>query len=504
MLRSLFSGVSGMKNNQTKLDVIANNIANVNTTAFKSGRVRFQDILSQTIGSASPPMENGRGGINPRQIGLGMGVAGIDTITNQGVPQTTGRPLDCAIDGEGYFILSPDGGSTMVYSRDGAFSLDSEFNLVNSDGLYVLGYHANDLAKIGVKTSGSGAIDWTADDVESKTLTSDSGFTINGVQLQFDSGTDIGTVITTINQSLAGVKARLDGSNGLVLESYKGDIKVENATGDFSGITSNRYVASAPEGIGLVVKDNLYIDDGSGTTEGMNWADAKIDTAVGEDSCITINNRKFTFITSGTSDPSSDTYVVNTLQDIVDVINGSSVGVKMDLLKEGGLMISPANGSTSINIATDDADAGIFKGLSIDIDDLKPKVVGIPETSPVNSNARISSYSISTDGTIVGVYDDNSILNLGVISLAKFANPAGLIKIGSNNFTISNNSGEAIIGTGSSGGRGDILQSSLEMSNVDLASEFTDMIITSRAYQANSRSITTSDDMLQELLNLKR
>lgn len=144
MLRSLFAGVSGMKNNQIKMDVIGNNIANVSTTAFKSGRVRFQDIFSQTIKDAMPPATAGMGGTNPRQVGLGMQVAGIDTMTNQGSLQPTNRTLDCGIQNEGFFILgnrdsASAPGASLLYTRDGAFSLDENGNLINSDGYKVMG-----------------------------------------------------------------------------------------------------------------------------------------------------------------------------------------------------------------------------------------------------------------------------------------------------------------------------------------------------------------------------
>lgn len=140
MLRSLYAGVSGMRNFQTKMDVIANNIANVNTTAFKSGRVRFQDMLNQTISSGSSPSEDGgMGGINPQQIGLGVKVGAIDTIMTGGALQPTNRDLDLAIEGEGFFAVSlDDSGEIVRYTRDGAFYKDAAGNLVNASGYYLL------------------------------------------------------------------------------------------------------------------------------------------------------------------------------------------------------------------------------------------------------------------------------------------------------------------------------------------------------------------------------
>lgn len=410
MLRSLYSGVSGMKNNQIKMDVIANNIANVNTTAFKAGRVRFQDILSQTIKSAQSPTVEGRGGMNPIQAGLGMKVAGIDTITNQGAPQPTGRPLDCAIDGEGYFVLY-DGAKT-VYSRDGAFSFDAANNIINSDGFKLMGYTPTD-AVLSMQYSDDlsgdtpAGLNWQYI-TDTTVLKQASDITVKGptgaaagATHNFAAGTTIQSIITAINGDGQGVTASI--KNGrLVLESVfdiddranpANKIAITNATGDFIGLNNQTVTA----------QDAVIVDD----------------------------NRSFTDITT-------------------------------------------------------------LKSLSI------------PENHPLKDGVRLNNFSIEANGTIKGVYDDGSIMALGKISMAKFLNPGGLVKLGSNNYGVSANSGDPNVGLATAEGRGDILQSTLEMSNVDLASEFTDMIITSRAFQANSRTITTSDEMLQELLNLKR
>ncbi len=297
MLRSLYSGVSGMRSFQTKMDVIANNVANVNTTGFKSSRAKFQDMLSQTVANAQAPTRDGIGGVNAQQVGLGVKVGSIDTIMTGGPLQPTSRELDFAIEGEGFFTLSPDvDGKKQVYTRDGAFFLDHEGNLVNSSGLRVL-----------------------------------------GVQL-------------------------------------KNPKKVEG------------------------------------------------------------------------KDPFKD------------------VEIK---------------------------DAKDLEALTI------PKDLG-------KGKDKLEDFSIDGTGTIIGVYSDGSAYVIGRLGVTKFENPEGLKKDSNNNYVDTNNSGEPETGNAGEGGFGYIRQGFLEMSNVDLANEFTDMIVTSRAYQANSRSITTSDEMLQELLNLKR
>lgn len=297
MLRSLYSGVSGMRSNQTKMDVIGNNIANVNTTAFKAGRARFQDLFSQTLSNAQAPSATGRGGLNPQQVGLGVSVAAIDTVMSGGALQPTGRNLDFAIENDGFFIVSQDtAGDIKRFTRDGAFFTDFEGNLVNAEGLRVLGYA-----------------------VDEYSLTS------------------------TIDQPT-------DASDYTTLQT------------------------------------------------------------------ITIPNE----ITVGGADLSLET------------------------------------------------------------------------------------FSIDGSGLIQGIYSDGNVYKLGQVGIAKFKNPGGLEKLGGNTYRESRNSGPVEVGIANQDGFGTIRQGVTEMSNVDLANEFTEMIITSRAYQANSRTITTSDEMLQELLNLKR
>lgn len=316
MLRSMYSGVSGMRNFQTKMDVIANNIANVNTTAFKSGRVKFQDMLNQSVASAQGP-QGSRGGVNPQQIGLGVKVGSIDTIMEGGAMQPTNRGLDFAIEGEGFFTL--DKGGSKVYTRDGAFFADYGGNLINASGLTVMGYLP------------------TATDTATSTK-------VDGKPAEIKDGTEI---------------------------TYD--------TKDVTGATPK---------------------------------EARVPLTIPE----------------------------------------------------------------IINVGTDAA----------------------PE------NLKLQSFNIDGTGTIIGVYSGGRSFSLGKVALTTFSNPSGLTKDGGNNYLSSQNSGEPMHGEAGSDGRGIIQQGFLEMSNVDLANEFTEMIVTSRAYQANSRSITTSDEMIQELLNLKR
>ncbi|MBM7869411.1 flagellar hook protein FlgE [Clostridium pascui] len=334
MIRAMYSGISGLRANQTKLDVIGNNIANVGTTAFKNQRIRFQDMLSQNVREATGP---GRtiGGTNPSQVGLGVQVAGIDTTMTQGNMQPTGGMLDVAIDGDGFFIVgkgdiegkitidtSEDKYMTIksatdmetMFSRDGAFKLDYNGNLINSDGLRVLGY---------------------------------------------------------------------------AFEGYE-------------------------------------IEDGKVKLAYVDAEDKELKPAT-EDELVPLA--------------------------IPDEIEGEDGEMK-----------------------------------------------------------RVKSFSIDKNGLIKAVLSDNTVTAVGQIAMASFKNPEGMTKAGKNIWQNSANSGPAVIRTpvGTEGdsandeGYGDLAQGMLEMSNVDLAEQFSEMIVASRAFQANGKIITTSDEILQELVNLKR
>lgn len=286
MLNSLYSGITGMKGQQTKMDVIANNISNVNTTGFKSQRVRFQDMISQTNANAQGPNAGGRGGVNAQQVGLGTQVAATDMMMQGGSLQFTGRALDFGIQNgdNSFFVVSEDGGESgmMQYTRDGGFYTDSNDNLVTSNGLRLMGYSE----------------------------------------------------------------------------------------------------------------------------------------------------------------------------------------ANMDNPSEGNL-----------------------------------EALTIPQE---RDGLTLQDYSIDDTGTILGTYSDGNAYVIGRIAMSNFSNPDGMEKVGENLYNASANSGAPQYGGPSDDGFGIIRSGFLEMSNVDLATEFTEMIVASRAYQANSRSITTSDEMLQELLSLKR
>lgn len=436
MLRSLYSGISGMKVNQTKLDVIGNNIANVGTTSFKSGRVRFQDMLSQNVSGAMAP-GNTQGGVNPKQVGLGVAVAGIDTLVSQGMMQPTSRNLDFAVDGEGYFMvgkgqLPQDNGNAVIlnqdntinrtsgmniyYTRDGSFSRDDAGSLVTSDGYRVLGY----------SVTGSNGLS----SVEYK-----NGY-LNGVNM--------------VNADDASLKAEKTLVPMVIPDTLKQPASAAELTG--SSFTN----LAAPENLVLNIDGIPHSIAVSGDLDSVV---GQINTALGIAGTASNYGGKLK-ITSN--------------------ITGAASSIDVD----------PSNSDTILQ------SLGLYSG---------EKVSGADA-----SDVRLRNFSVEKDGLIKAVLDDGTVSVIGQIAMSSFNNPEGLTKLGKNIYENSANSGAAVLrsGTGSVSdngkGYGDVIQYTLEMSNVDLAEQFTDMIVASRAFQANSKVITTGDEILQDILSIKR
>lgn len=551
MLRSLYSGISGMKVNQTKMDVIGNNISNVGTTAFKYSRTRFQDMLSQSVTDAMSPSTN-LGGVNPSQVGLGVKLAGIDTIVSQGNMQSTSRALDVAVDGEGYFMVGK--GPTIFqdnsiqvnhqpgthnissesltnskmqinYTRDGSFTLDSDGNLLTSDGYRVLGYSlTNDMASM-VPTA------------QSPNVVSAGGF-----NFAFGPGA-----------SLNGYSVVL----GKVGPDTVASAEVDPATkriilnGDFSktkGITSEQAASAINKALNAagipqtvsVSGDNTILGSLSKNILGATVTDVLgFDFAIDTNDVATLNGYSIEIgrIAPGTStsadvDTKYKKIVINgdlanlTAADIENAINSAlqnkAIGSSANVVTVSGTATAVtgvtsgiADGGTPVQSI--DADGVInFVDATKDVKsyDGSLKTLRIPDKVRMpgeNTDLRIISYSISKDGLISGVLEDGRVAALGQIAMASFKNPAGLTKMGNNLYTASVNSGEATLRSGigtlgedNSQGYGDALQGMLEASNVDLAEQFTEMIVTSRAFQAAGKMITTGDEILQDIINLKR
>lgn len=438
-MRSMFSGVSGLRAHQTKMDVIGNNIANVNTVAFKSGRVTFQEVFSQTVrGAGAPDAATGRGGTNPMQVGLGIGVGAIDTITTRGSLQRTDNPTDLAIEGDGFFIVKGGNADTYQFTRAGNFGIDKNGNLVNGNGMNVYGWQAYTRESDG-------------------TYTFDTENPIEPINLYSDIPNKNKRMIAAKATTSAVFSGNLDASN-VPLGSGADDSNVQfTVPMTVYDTLGNSYTVNV---------DMWKISVSSGETV-WNWA---IDTGTGLTASSAAGSFKF----------DSQGKIV---------ASGTSVTPAITLIPP------EVTGSEPVDIVLD------FSKLTMYASDSSAKPISVDGYS----TGSLVSFSIGSDGMITGIYSNGQQQPLGLIALASFENPAGLQKTGNNLYVPTTNSGDfkKAVKAGSEG-VGTLNPGTLEMSNVDLSTEFTDMIITQRGFQANSRIITTSDEMLQELVNLKR
>ncbi len=458
MMRSLFSGVAGLKTHQTRMDVIGNNIANVNTVAYKSQSATFQELMYQNTQNASAANEaTGRGGINAKQIGLGSSLAAINTnITQSGSSQSTGNAFDVQISGDSFFIVSD--GQQNHFTRAGAFYVDGVGNLaMTSNGYNVMGWQPNE--------DGS---DVLVDTVSPLKIMSAENLTSAPEQ-------------TT--------KAYLDG----VID--KNDSNVTSSTGRLVNV-------SVYDNLGYSYIVQLAIKQ---VTDGGTPPKPKDGEYTIEPAKLIDSTGKTLFdsgITPGTGDPKVE---LNNTSLIFDTTNGSIKKPDINGDKEAPITLKITGiDAFGADISIDLANLKMYdnKGTSTvagHYGDVQGRNAG-------RKKGALSGVAIQQDGKIYGSYDNGTSKLLGQIAVASFANASGLEKIGDNLYDTTQNSGE-FDGIGkdiTSDGAGAMKTGVLEMSNVDLSAEFTEMITTQRGFQANSRIITVSDTMLEELINLKR
>lgn len=433
-MRSMYSGVSGLRIHQTKMDVIGNNIANVNTVGFKASRVTFSEVFSQTIQGASGANEN-TGGTNPMQIGLGASISSIDVDMGEGAAQRTDNPLDLKIEGDGFFVVSDITGNK--FSRAGAFRLDEAGNLVNPDGMNVMGWYPD---------PNTGAI--AKNSVEKLQILSPAN-----LYSEPTSTTDV-TMTGNVNKN----DAQLAPANGGV------------------PFTTNIY-----DSLGYPYTVEMTLEE-SGTANTYNVI--LLQDSVTDQTGATINNAGIGAGTvQVTFDPATGKVTNNPASFAITGLNT-------------GFSTFPAAG-----VAVDFSDVTLFAGNTT----VSAQAGTSSGLGAGNRAGSISGYEIGGDGQILGRYTNGETKLLGQIVVATFQNPAGLQKVGGNLFEATNNSGEFDgIGEDITASGGSFNAGVLEMSNVDLSREFTEMITTQRGFQANSRIITSSDELLQELVNLKR
>ena len=626
MIRSLSTAVSGLRNHQIKLDVVGNNIANVNTTAFKSSVVRFQDLFSQTLQGATAPQAN-RGGINPSQVGLGMRISAIDTIHEGGPIQGTGRDTDLAIEGSGFFVVND--GSRQLYTRDGSFYRDSSGYLVNANGFRLMGWiwdeesgidtaqplsaiHIplgedmratptsylsfagnlnasiggtvydlvlNDTSalkslraeglffgnySVGINDSGGGAVRAELISYYSKQGKDlSSAIDLSGITTVNDevtqllrvvskSGSQMTVEVTELNKLTgktytyemvlksggAGGDYELEAENFVGAVVYpdgftiKNDAEVSDAfLLDFSRpITGQEFTLTAKTGPAenqeLVYRKDKFQDGGTLYTIFLNSENGHVkfgSFSPGIGTMIALTDAAtFNFLSQVES---YDTYVFDSLgerhfititfaklaENRWSYTVSHQEGISID--NREGVLVFQENGSLDPGASTITS-FSFNPGNGADLVQVLPDFSGIMQlVSPGNVIVReqdgfpageLVSFNVEKTGIITGTYSSGEVRILGQLALAYFVNPQGLLSQGANLYDVSSNSGEARIGTPGTEGRGYIQSEALEMSNVDLSFEFTEMITTSRAFQANTRVITTSDEVLMEVVNLKR
>ena len=454
MMRSMFSGVSGLRAHQTKMDVIGNNIANVNTVGFKGSSVSFQEVFSQTVQGAGSP-QSGLGGTNPRQIGLGATVSSMDVNHTKGSTQRTDNPTDLMIDGNGFFAVTNDPTfQNRFYTRAGNFSVDRLGYMVTPGGFKVLGSDFQPLQ-----------IDKSSTKTATATTSVQIGSNINFAQavdpltnIAYTTSVDVYDSLGNVHSVVVNFGEKILYDDGTNKGSYR-NIQLTNpaltsAMGDLTPVSFSP--AAAANANAFYARFNA-----SGAFEGIfTLANADLDAVRG----IATAGTAVSPFTMTLSAPGANNVVV-------PLINNA---------------LSPAiNAFTNLTHYSAQSDA---KGKSLN----------------GNASGSLSSFSVSQTGDIIGTYTNGERQTLGTTVLADFDNPVGLQKIGSNMFADTANSGSPKFGVPGTGSFGALAPGALEMSNVDLSAQFTEMITTQRGFQANSRVITTTDEMLQELVNLKR
>lgn len=495
MMRSLYSGVAGLKTHQTKMDVIGNNIANVNTTSYKSASVNFSDLLYQTTANASGAnSDTGRAGINAKQIGLGTKMASItNSVTTAGATQSTGNPFDVKINGQAFFIVSD--GKTNYFTRDGSFYVDGKGHLaMSSNGYNIMGWQtAKDAdGNLYIQKDTVSALDiMNADNLTYPPEATSKAY-VSGIldKNETDATTDTGKLVSlsiydalgyTYNVKFAIKESDTKGTYTVSLY----DITDQNGDTILIDMTSDTYKQGDTE---------TDADYATRIREAIQEAADKVMDASSVPVGTTSNDTDTTFslvFDTGTGKFSSLNSIANsaslnlalsTLSTVNTTLGDSFSDVEIDW----STVVWYNNGGASTIAATagtEDTGAGCGRAIG-----------------------NMSGVSISDNGEIYASYDNGMRKLLGQIAVAKFANASGLEKVGDNLYQKTLNSGD-FDGIGvdiTADGSGSFTTGALEMSNVDLSTEFTDMITTQRGFQANSRIITTSDTLLEELINLKR
>lgn len=568
MMRSLYSGVAGLKTHQTRMDVIGNNIANVNTTAYKSSSMTFSELMSQTTQKASGAnATTGVGGTNAKQIGLGVKAGAINTaITTQGSAQSTGNPFDIMITGDNFFVVS--NGSENFFTRDGSFYVDGAGNLaMTSTGYNVMGWGVDETTgnikqdtvtalrimsaanmtyppEATTKANITGILDENDKDV-----TSANGKTVN--LNFFDARGYSYTAKFTFKQSGGDKTNEYSMELNKILDSTGAEIDISKL--EFGNRSQQKMETKVTLNTDAYKWDGKVLKTKDGTTDVANLADifntdgsliTPADDAAAQKQQEALDAIAKAYGYEGSTDEFLNLYITSTVDKdkqltIQNLLGNMMAGKTTDVLpadgsaitmegryfegttvvfnKDTGKLESVGGSTTNLNVnAAFSALGGNFSDVTIDLsectnyDNKGTSTIGATsgDLDGLGTGRRLGDMIgvyIQKDGMIYASYDNGMTKLLGQIATAAFANASGLEKEGDNLYSATLNSGEFDgIGVDITAGGGYMSTGHLEMSNVDLSSEFTEMITTQRGFQANSRIITVSDTLLEELTNLKR
>jgi flagellar hook protein FlgE len=552
---ALSAGVTGLQAHQKMLDVAGNNLANVNTTAFKASRITFSELLSETIKKASQPTSN-VGGTNPQQMGSGVGISGISPNMSQGNIVNTGNPLDLAIEGEGYFVLSD--GQQNIYTRAGAFAVDANSSLVDpatgytvqrigsigeSDGFQIPGdsnvhipYDAAMPAKATTEivvagnlsadatlsggpqtqtisscisyTKGGDTADASTEidqlDQYNGTLTSGT-ITIDGynkdgtrfsgapIAYNIDGSTTLGDLITFLNTSVL---------NGSTASLVNGQIKITDNTSGYS--KTDMSLSYSGDGS---LKTPGYFEISSVGGEEVKSVNITIYDSQGGKHVLTgafvrtdTPNTWDMVLTSVTGDVYNITMDNRRIKDITFDSGDGSYGGLGGSDTTNFVITFAHDTATPQTIQMDLGTTGKLDGLT----QFKGSSTAVAREQDGYAAGRLSTVSVNNEGVVIGAFSNGMKKDIAIIQVALFQNPAGLENAGSGYFIPSANSGEAVATQSLTGGAGTIHSGALEKSNADVATEFVNMIQAQNGFQANARTIRVANDILKELTDLIR
>ena len=470
MLRSFSTAINALLSQQVAMDVLADNLSNVTTPGFKANSVSFKDQFSQTLRAGAAPTEE-LGGINPTQVGLGTNVGAILQRFSQGALSSTGRDLDLAVQGDGFFVYKV--GIAQYYSRDGSLATDKDGFIVNS-------------------STGDRIQGWQADPATGEVS---AGINLEAIQIPIDNTVARQTTVATMLGNLDSTIPEGTDATLTNLGIYLSDGTVGGATDDPRlPVVADRHYASIGvyDSLGSIHTTNVrYIrlpnttDPTTGETLSVWRFDAVSPTSdLGRG--LLYFNTSGQFVRSEYADP---TTISNTGDTTATLVAGTVDQPALLQVAGSPGSVSPFTYTLNVN------------GLTT----LATNSTATLATQDGLAAGTLVTFNVSANtGEIFGVYTNGDQRLIGQLAMAMFTNPSGLMRMGSNRYQVSLNSGEARIGTPGSGGRGKISAGYVEGSNVDMSREFSNMIIAQRGFQANAKIITVSDEMLNELVNLKR